>query len=204
MAKEPKFNPLRQRVAQVAAQMMAEEGVGDYAYAKKKAARQLGMTENSAMPTNLEIEEELRLYHSLYSEDQPEALLQLRQDALFTMRLLSKFRPHLTGSVLDGTAGKHSDTHIHLFADSAKEVEIFLLNQQIPYTLDEKSFRVSDKRSTDRLRVPMIVLEGPNGRIKLSIFDYDDLRVATKHVANGENASKLDVIGLEALIAQSK
>jgi hypothetical protein len=37
----------------------------------------------------------------------------------------------LTGSVLEGTAGEHSNIDILLFADSAKEVEIFLLNRGI-------------------------------------------------------------------------
>ena len=33
---------LRQLIAQQAARMMAEEGISDYAYAKRKAGRQLG------------------------------------------------------------------------------------------------------------------------------------------------------------------
>ena len=50
-------------IAQQAARLMAEDGIHDYAYAKKKAGRQLGAHENSVLPTNAEIEEEIRLYH---------------------------------------------------------------------------------------------------------------------------------------------
>lgn len=207
MAKD-NFNQARQLIAQTAARMIVEDGIADFAYAKKKAGRQLGVVENSSLPTNSEVEEEIRLYHELYSEDQPEMLRQLRQDALMAMQLLARFNPHLTGSVLDGTAGKHAETHIHLFADSAKEVEIFLLNHQIDYDTNEKSFRTSndmkrDRKNGDRLRVPVFTLEGPNGVIKLSVFEYDDIRVATKSSTNGGNTERLDVAGVQALLKQA-
>lgn len=196
---------LRQLIAQLAARMMAEEGIADYAHAKRKAGRQLGITDSQCMPTNSEIEEEIRLYHDIYnSDDQPEALLQLRKDALLVMQLLERFNPHLTGAVLDGTAGKYAETHIHLFADSLKEVEIFLLNQQIPYITDEKSYRISERRSMDRKKVPLFTLEGPHGLIKLSVFEVDDMRMATKSPVNGNNASRANIEALTKLIAQSE
>ena len=202
---------LRQLVAQQAARMMAEDGVSDYGYAKKKAGRQLGVVDANCLPSNAEIEEEIRLYHDIYnSEDQPEALRLLRQDALATMQIFARFNPHLTGRVLDGTAGQYAETHIHLFADSAKEVEIFLLNQQIPYESNDKTYRVRDRKSgekkasgknSERLKVPMYTLEGPNGFIKLSVFEFDDIRFSTKSVVNGGNAERLDTEGLKALLA---
>ncbi|MPS47669.1 hypothetical protein [Methylobacillus sp.] len=196
---------LRQRIAQMAARMMAEEGIADYAHAKRKAGRQLGITDSQCMPTNSEIEEEIRVYHDLYSsEDQPEALLQLRKDALAVMQLLARFNPHLTGAVLDGTAGKYAETHVHLFADSLKEVEMFLLNQQIPYATDEKSYRISDRRSMERKKVPLFTLEGPNGLIRLSVFEVDDMRMPTKSPVNGSNASRANIETLASLIQQSK
>lgn len=196
---------LRQRIAQLAAQMMAEEGVPDYAHAKRKAGRQLGITDTQCMPTNSEIEEEIRLYHDIYnSDEQPEVLLQLRKDALLVMQLLERFNPHLTGPVLDGTAGKYAETHIHLFADSLKEVEIFLLNQQIPYISDEKSYRVSERRSVDRKKVPVFTLDGPNGLIRLSVFDIDDMRTPTKSPVNGSNANRANAETLSNLIRQSE
>ncbi len=48
-------------------------------------------------------------------------------------RLLAVFHPYLTGSVLDGTAGRFSMIDILLYPDSDKDVEIFLLNQGIAY-----------------------------------------------------------------------
>jgi len=205
MARE-NLDHLRQMIAQQAARMMAEDGVHDFAYAKKKAGRQLGVSENSVLPTNAEIEEEIRLYHEIYNADeQPLMLEQLRQAALATMQLFERFNPHLTGSVLDGTAGKFAQTNIHLFADSAKEVEMFLLNQQIPYESSEKSYRLSDKPSKDkkekvRKSVPVFTLETEYGFIKLSVFDVDDMRVATKKTSDGSNAERADISDLQALL----
>ena len=197
---------IRQLIAQQAARMMAEDGINDFAYAKKKAGKQLGVSEASVMPTNAEIEDEIRLYHEIYNADeQPLELAKLRQAALMTMQLFERFNPHLTGSVLDGSAGKFSQTNIHLFADSAKDVEMFLLNQQIPYESNEKSYRVSDKPSKDkkekvRKTVPVFTLETELGLQKLSVFDVDDMRVAVKRTVDGSNAERLDIAGVQALL----
>lgn len=197
---------IRQMIAQQAARMMAEDGINDFAYAKKKAGKQLGVSEASVLPTNAEIEEEIRLYHNIYNADeQPLELVKLRKAALMTMQLFQRFNPHLTGSVLDGTAGKFSQTNIHLFADSAKDVEMFLLNLQIPFESSEKSYRVSDKPSKDkkdkvRKTVPVFTLETELGLQKLSVFDVDDMRVATKRAGDGSNAERLDIAGVQAIL----
>jgi hypothetical protein len=205
MAKE-NLQQLRQVIAQQAARMMAEEGISDFAYAKKKAGRQFNAIDNLSLPSNAEIEEELGLYNQLFlSEEQPENLLILRKNALFTMQLLEKFNPHLTGPVLDGTAGLGSETHIHLFADSLKDVEMFLLNQGIPFETNEKSYRVSnegkrDKKAGPRKKVPVFSLETEAGEIKLSVFEVDEIRVATRRAADGSNAERATISEVMALV----
>jgi hypothetical protein len=205
MAKE-NLQQLRQLIAQSAARMMAEDGISDYAYAKKKAGRQIGAFDGDVLPSNAEIEEELKLYHSLFlSDEQPENLRDLRRNALFTMQLLKKFNPHLTGSVLDGSAGLGSETHIHLFADSLKDVEMFLLNQDIPFETNERSYRVMndgkrDKKGDSRKKVPIFSLEMATGIIKISVFEVDEIRVATKRSADGSNAERADIQDVMALL----
>ena len=49
---------------------MAEDGITDYHHAKKKAARLLGLPENSPFPDNAEVEAELRAYRSLYQGEE--------------------------------------------------------------------------------------------------------------------------------------
>jgi hypothetical protein len=200
---------LRQLIAQSAARMMAEDGISDYAYAKKKAGRQIGAVDGDVLPSNHEIEEELKLYNSLFlSDEQPEKLHELRKNALFTMQLLERFNPHLTGTVLDGTAGLGSETHIHLFADSLKDVEMFLLNQNIPFETNEKSYRIMndgkrDKKGDKRKKVPVFSLEMSTGIIKISVFEVDEIRVATKRATDGGNAERADIQDVRTLLNQS-
>jgi hypothetical protein len=205
MAKENVVQ-LRQLIAQHAARLMAEEGISDFGYAKKKAGRLLGAMDNNLLPSNAEIENEIKLYNALFlNEEHPGNLLAMRKNALYTMQLLERFNPYLTGAVLDGTAGLGNETHIHLFADSLKELEMFLLNQEIPFDINEKSYRVMndgkrDKKGDRRKKVPVFTLEMDTGLIKLSIFETDDLRVATKRTADGSNAERANIDDVKALI----
>lgn len=125
---------LRQEVAAAAARMMAEDGISDYGFAKRKAAKQLGAFDADALPTNAEIEAALREYQSIYQdEEHEERLYAMRCAAADVLELLAPFRPYLTGAVLDGTAGRFTEVDIEAFPDSAKDVEIFFLNQDIRY-----------------------------------------------------------------------
>lgn len=183
---------LRQEIAQSAARLMYEEGISDYARAKRKAIKSLGIAQDVPLPTNAEIDEALREYHALYADEADAAhLLDLRQAALHTMQILQKFNPHLTGTVLEGTAGPYADTDIHVFAESAKELEIFLLNQNVPYRMDEQQYRMSDRPSKQkhellRKRVPVILVETRYGTQRISIFEADDMRTAPRK--HGERA----------------
>ena len=125
---------LRAQIAAMAARLIAQDGA-DYATARRKAARQvLGVDQPqpNLMPDNGEIEEEVRRYQALFGgAAHAERLQALRETALQVMDALAEFRPHLTGAVLNGTAGEYDDIHLQLFADSAKEVQIYLLNRNI-------------------------------------------------------------------------
>jgi hypothetical protein len=131
---------LRAEIAAAAARMIAEDGA-DYGTAKRKAAKQIlgeAKPRGDVLPDNAQIEDEVRAYNELFlSESQPARLLHLRTLALQMMEQLAQFRPHLTGAVLNGTAGEHSDIHLQLFSDSAKDVEIYLLNKNVKFEVSE-------------------------------------------------------------------
>src|SRR4051794_18858521 len=111
---------LRAEIAAAAARMIAEDGA-DYGTAKRKAAKQIlgnAKIRGDIMPDNAQIEEEVRQYHELFfANTQPARLQHLRKLALQLMEELAAFSPYLTGAVLNGTAGEHSDIHLQLFAD---------------------------------------------------------------------------------------
>jgi len=165
----------RASIAAAAARLMAEDGISDFHHAKKKAARQLGLPEHVAFPDNAEVEAELRAYRSLYQgEGHAEMLLAMRQTALELLELLHAFNPFLTGSVLDGTAGEHSNIDILLFADSAKEVEIFLLNRGVDVShVEPRSDKVEAVLciETDTVDANLVILPPHLERVSLKHRD---------------------------------
>ena len=61
-----KQSQMRARIAAAAARLMAEDGIDDFALAKRKAARQLGASDTQSLPANDEVETELKAYQALY------------------------------------------------------------------------------------------------------------------------------------------
>lgn len=178
---------LRREIAGAAARLMAEEGVSDYGFAKRKAARSLGLGDTDVLPTNEEIETELRAYLAIYqSEEQPARLAELRHDALEAMDLLVDFHPYLTGAVLDGTAGRYAVIELELFADSAKDVEILLLSHDIPYRIDE--------RMRHRAGAPeaQLLLEWNAAPLRMSIYPRVKERISARSSRNYQPPARAD------------
>lgn len=178
---------------------MAEDGVSDFAFAKRKAARQLGMEDAHCLPANSEIEAELRMYQDIYhGEEHASSLRQLRSDALAIMQLLDQFDPHLTGAVLEGTAGRYAETDLHLFADSDKDVEIFLLNKKIPYQTGEKVYHFGGERR----KVPVFTVESPSGPVRLSVFCESDARLPVRSVVGDGTAPRARSSEVETMLEE--
>lgn len=194
----PQQHHMRERIAQLAARLIAEDGIQDYALAKRKAARQIGALATHSLPNNSEIEHALRIYQALYQKDeQCQRLHRLRQQALEAMRLLAPFNPHLTGPVLSGTASRHADIHLQLFADSSKGVEMFLLNRQIPYRSGQKRFHIG----SEWVRIPAFTLDGDPARIEIAVFATDDLRKTPTDPIDGKPLDRAKIKQVEALLA---
>ena len=192
---------VRARIAAAAARIMAEDGVDDFALAKRKAARQLGAAAGEGLPANEEIEAELRAYRALYQADEhPEQLAELRRVTLGAMRELEHFHPYLTGPVLEGTAGPYAEIELQLFPESTKEVEIFLLERNLPFATRE-GHRYSGGR---RRAVSFLTLQWDGISLKLSIFDPRDERVALKTSEAGRVAARAAIAEVEALLADAR
>ena len=182
---------LRTEVAATAARFIAEEGC-DYAQAKRRAMRELlgdGSDKRGAMPDNAEIEHELRRHLQLFAADtHPGLLAELRSLAVELMARLDPFNPHLVGAVLNGTATEHSDIELHLFTDSAKDVEVFLMDAGIDFDVESGADEgtpaalecLSFIAPTGGERVPS---RGPRVGVRLHVFDQDAIRFAPRHKA---------------------
>jgi hypothetical protein len=141
----PRIESLRDQVAAVAARFIAEDGL-DYAGAKQRALREVigdaRERTNDCMPDNALVEAAVREHQALFMADtQPARLLALRQAARDVMRFLAAADQtaaiFATGAIVNGTAGEHSDVHLLLQSDNAKDVEIFLVNAGVDYEVSE-------------------------------------------------------------------
>ena len=190
---------LRRQIAYIAARMIAEDGIADYATAKQKAARQAGLADMNLLPDNQEIEEALREYQGLYQkEEQPAHLRRLREVAVKVMREFDDFRPALVGSVLSGTAGQFSDVNLQLYTDDPKALSMFLLNKR--YRFEEGSKRVARGGRFDE--VPQISLEFEDVTVTMTVLDRGDERSASRVRADDEPA-RARLADVEALLGRA-
>jgi hypothetical protein len=207
MIRKAHFDPqrVREEIAIAAARMIAEDGL-DYSTAKRKAARQvIGETRIAGdwLPDNDQIEEEIREYQSLFQSDsQPAMLRRLREIALEWMTRLAAFNPYLTGAVLNGTAGEHSDVHLQVFCDNAKEVAIYLVNANIQYDVSEtRHFAGRGMIETLSFLWRRSRGEEPVG-MHIALYDTDDLRGAVRADARGRPA-RANAQAVRALLGES-
>ncbi|HJQ64525.1 MAG TPA: hypothetical protein VJ834_16880 [Burkholderiales bacterium] len=199
MAKERARNDARSRIAHIAARLMVEDGIEDYALAKRKAARQCRASELRGLPTNEEVDEALREYQNLYGRDEHGIRLkELREKALGAMRELSQFNPHLTGSVLSGSAGKYADIDLQLFTDSVKAVELYLIERGVPYKTAQHRVYSGEHPCT----VPVFAFEDGDIPIRIEVFSTVDLRRPLRRTPGGKAVERAKTQAVEALLAQ--
>ena len=176
-----KNQDMRRRIAHVAARILAEDGSLDYGSAKRKAARQLGAPDSDNLPDNQQIDEALRSYQALYQADETRAQVTLlRQVAIEYMEQLADFDPHLTGPVLNGTAGRNTEINLQLFTDDQKEVEFLLMRLKKPYQTAE--YRMSDAPAKIYAR---FIINDPRAPVDLIVYSATDLRSMKRLQADG-------------------
>ncbi len=191
---------LRTEIAAAAARRIAEDGA-DYAAAKRKAvAEVLGAAARAraVLPDNAQIEAELRRYLATFMADrQPAVLGSLRLLSLQLMQRLNAFNPHLVGAVLNGTATEHSDLHLHLFTDDAKQVEMFLLDQGVEFDVAEAGSGVDAPRETLQFVIRPARTRGTPARVGvvLDVYDVDAIRVAPRYRSNHPGLHPVEATG---------
>jgi predicted nucleotidyltransferase len=190
---------MRERIAHLAARLMAVDGIDDYALAKRKAARQAGAPDTRNLPNNDEVEHALRAYQQLYQADeQRDRLRHLRQRAREMMELLARFDPYLTGAVLSGSAGKYSDIDLLLFTDSMKDVELFLLDRRIAYRSGERRIHVGDEMRS----VPNFSVSTDAADFDITVFTPRDLRSQIRGTPEGRPLERVRTDWLDAALAE--
>ncbi|MDH5300267.1 MAG: hypothetical protein OEW58_02765 [Gammaproteobacteria bacterium] len=188
---------MRTRLAHEAARIMAEEGVGDYGQAKRKAAQRLHQPTTEDLPSNQEIERALRKYQSLFRLEQPGHLQVLRKEALHAMRFFKRFSPVLVGPVADGNAGKFSEIILHLFADTTEEVTIFLINNDIPFDQTHVTLNIAGK---GKISFPSFEFMAGDAPVALVVMPVSTQRATLRSVVDGKPVVRLDTKRLQELL----
>ncbi|MFM7024844.1 MAG: hypothetical protein ACKOWC_02120 [Limnohabitans sp.] len=187
-------------IAATAARMVVEEGL-NFGPAKQRAVKALGLPGRTALPSNEEVEAQVREYIELFCADtQPTELRALREHALVWMERLALFRPHLGGAVWHGWATRLSDIDLALFCDDPKSAELELINQNLRYEVQLQTG--IHGRQVDVLSLHSFCRAlGEDIGVHLRIHDAQDLRGA--RVPDGQGRTpRGDMAALSRLLSQ--
>ena len=184
-------------VANLAAQMIMEEGIKDYFFAKKKAAKSLGLNENVSLPTNIQIDKAIEEFHKIFNQDTNiEFLEHFKDQALNVMDLFKGFKPHLMNELTKGIIPKFPEIKINLFADNIKDIEYVLLNSEISYEFSEtKMYKKSGKNSIKS--VPTIYLDSLSIPAEIKIYFENDFFSFKKNFLQHRGLNFKDVSSLD-------
>ncbi len=189
---------VRRQIAAFAAQLMYARDCSEYFTAKRKAARQVLGGDGSFrdLPSNREIREEILLLADLVEGDRRRAdLAAMRLEALRFLRLLSRHKPRLIGSVLTGHVRRGSDIDIHVFSDSVSAVSQAV--EDAGYACEVERKRVL-KHGEERVFNHAHV----HGRfnVELTIYAADKANYPFRSSITGKTIERAGAAELEALI----
>ena len=181
----------RASLAQAAARLIAEHGIADWSYAKRKAARELGLPDRAALPRDDEVEDALAEYAAIFGGDEHRAMIrERRREALDWLRRFASRDARLVGGVAAGWATEHSDIRIELACDDAKAVELDLLNARIEF----RPLPGDDDGGGE------YSIETRRGGVRLSVRTPGAMRSRSRRDRGGREIVRLDAEAVERLL----
>ena len=161
-------------VANLAAQLIMEEGIKDYLFAKKKAAKSLGLNENVNLPTNSQIDEAIDDFNKIFNPNiDIEFLQQFKTQSLEVMNIFKNFKPHLMNQLSQGIIPKFPEIKINLFADNLKDVEYVLLNSKLSYDFKELKMNIKEGKPSIK-SIPTIYLDNLSIPAEIKVYFEKD------------------------------
>jgi len=189
----------RQQITAEAARIMAEEGVGDFHTAKRKATERLSLPANRNLPTNQQIEAALQEYLRLFHADRWSTnLLRLRQAAAEAMSFLAQFQPRLAGPVLSGTVISGTEIQIHLQADTPEDIALLLQANHIPFEQGERRLHFGGDRHDT---LPTYRFIAGDVAIELVVFNPRNFRESPLSPVDGKPMKRANLKDLRTLLA---
>ncbi len=163
----------RKNISVEAARILAEGFVQDYHAAKLKAQKRLGLADSFDLPSNEEVEAELKVQQALSDitadETHPHEQLihAMRSQALQAMKMFEEYAPRLAGPVFEGTATRYSPIEIHVFSESPKDIVIKLLDFNVPFDTEDRKMKLS---KVDTRAVPVFCFGMGDYEIELIVL----------------------------------
>ena len=184
-------------VANLAAQLIMEEGIKDYLFAKKKAARSLGLNENVSLPTNSQIDKAIDEFNKIFNPNIDIEFLELfKIQALEIMSIFKNFKPHLMNQLSQGIIPKFPEIKINLFADNLKDVEYVLLNSELSY--DFKEIKMNAKEGKYSIKsIPTIYLENLSIPAEIKVYFENDFFDFKKNYLQNRGLNVKKVLSLD-------
>ena len=184
-------------VANLAAQLIMEEGIKDYLFAKKKAAKSLGLNENVNLPTNSQIDKAIDDFNKIFNPNiDIEFLQQFKTQALEVMNIFKSFKPHLMNQLSQGIIPKFPEIKINLFADNLKDVEYVLLNSELSY--DFKEVKMNTKEGKHSVKcIPTIYLENLSIPAEIKVYFENDFFDFKKNFLQNRGLNVKKVLSLD-------
>lgn len=193
-------------VANLAAQMIMEEGIEDYLFAKKKAAKSLGLNENMSLPSNSQIDNAIKDFNKIFNQDVDiEFLEHFKTQALNVMSMFKNFRPHLMNQLSEGIIPKFPEIKINLFADNLKDIEYIILNSEISYEFRE--VKMNSKVGGNSIKsIPTFYLDNLPIPAEIKVYFENDFFNFKKNFLQNRGLNFNNVLSLDinALISSNE
>ena len=190
---------MRTYVAQEAARIILDEGINDYQIAKRKALERIGVVDRAALPSNIEIEQAIREHRQLFfTEADYLHQSKLWHAALLAMKRLRDFKPRLVGSLLDGTAGRHSQVNLHLYSDAVEEILFLMLDTGIAYRSVERRINFG----TEVRSYPGLQFIEADIEVLAIVFSYKENRQSPLSAVDGKPMRRAPISEVEERVAK--
>lgn len=186
-------------IAFEAARIVCDELLIDYRAAKLKALQRLGLPPRTPLPDNASVHaavlEHLQLFGgAAYREH----LARARRIAPQLMRRLAPFSPRLTGGAVSGAFTPAHRLQLHLFADQAESLDVFLFDLNVDFEQGERRYRYPNGREQ---AIALASFDYAGIGVDLAVFPLGDLRRLPLSPHDGQPYVRLDLDEAEALAA---
>jgi predicted nucleotidyltransferase len=189
---------LRCKIAREAATLLYFGAENEYKQAKLKAAKTFGV---HFLPSNLEVAMELnKIAEENEGPGRKEQLIQMRREALKTMKTLKEYGPILIGSVWRGTIRQGSDIDITLYHDMPNEILNLLKKKSIKTSKAE--WTTITKRGKTEASFHIYLASGKQ-RVEIVIRNSEEANRKRKCEIFGDEIKGLNIQELERLLKKN-